>query len=216
MTKFHKNKQQGKVPKKVKKYVQHAIDANVETKNLSVNSATGFGQAALSYGGSFFNMAAITQGIGVNERIGNVIEPVRMKLRGHVTMITAGPSTTTFRYVLLRLRQQPTISLPAIADILIGTGASTAVVNMYNTANTSNAEFQVLLDRTLSMDIGQGLNHTFNINLSKKKLDRLIHYNGAGSNDLGKGSIVLLLISDQPTVSAPSLDIGHQVWYKDA
>jgi hypothetical protein len=119
-----------------------------------------------------------------------------------------------FRVLAVRIKQQTTNVLQAINTILAGTGAATAAVSLYNTDSTVNKEFDVLSDRSFNINVGAGLTKVIDLNFSKKKLNRLIHFNGAAATDIGKGNIQLILISD--AANGPLVDYSYQCWYKDA
>lgn len=208
---------QKKLNKKQVAQVKRIMDADEETKNLVEVNAYGQHAAETSYDGYFYDLQEIVQGVNINERIGNVIEPKKIQIKGHVTMASdAANNRTKFRYAVVRIKQQPTSTVPATNTVLAGVGAATVTESLWNSAGLSNKEFDILVDKSFELDlVGNGSHKSFNITLGKK-LDRLIHYNGAAATNVGKGTLQLLIMSDQPTATSPALNISHQIWYKDA
>lgn len=207
----------GKASKAVKKYVKKAINANIETKNVSLSVNVAAGGAGTSYNGSLWSLTQIAQGDNINDRTGNVVKLRRVRITVSST-ITAATIQTQLRLLVVRILQQPTNTAPLITNILATTGTDMATTSQYASGPTSNNYFQVLKDKVFNLT-NQGspiVSQTWNLTKSIQKA--AVHFTGANSADYGKGHVFLVLISNMASGAgaSPYTNIASQTWYKDA
>jgi len=203
-----------KVSAPVKSYVKRAVLNQNETCNITTQATIAVGAAATNYTGSIVNLQPVAQGLNVNDRVENVITPVKLSLKLDWDQLVA-VTRTAVRTIVFRSKQQPNNTVPTTASVLASVGSGFATVSGYTTASVSNKLYDILYDKTIVMDtVGDGQRKHQRISLIKKINGRKIHYNGAGIADYGKGCLFMLIISDQPTATSPSLNHSLQLYYK--
>lgn len=203
-----------KVPKPVKTYVKRQVRASEETYNLTTQATIAAGAAGTNYSGSIVNLQPIAQGDNINDRMGDVITPLKLSLKLDWNQLVA-VTRTAVRAIVFRSKLQANNTVPTVASVLASVGSGFSTVSGYNSASESNKLYDILYDKTLAMDtVGTGQRKHQRINLIKKINGRKIHYTGTGSADYGKGALFLLVISDQDTATSPSLNHSLQIYYK--
>lgn len=202
-----------KGPKTLAGKINRIVNKNIETKNVASAINYAAGSAFTSYSPTAQLVVQLAQGGNINERNANVVNVKRIQIRVAYTM-TLATVQTMVRTLVVRIKQQINTTVPVITNILASTGSDLATISPYASGPESNDYFDVLYDKSFIMCSNNQTSHHEVINLYPKQL---IHFNGAGATDCGKGALWLFTMSNQQTAggACPYTNIGFDVWYKD-
>lgn len=167
---------------------------NVEKKLLDTSISVGMDDA-----GSITHLTGIAQGNDITNRSGNSVKGVYLGLRLSSTANTAAKQT--YRIMVIKDNQQLTDTAPSIADVLDTTTPTSFL------APGILGRFSVLYDKIYSVqnDGAQGgKNHKIDLNLNHH-----VRYNGATANDIQKGGLYLILLSDDVASSTYTSMVGN-------
>ena len=153
--------------------------------------------------GSVFSVSEVPQGDDVNSRSGNVIYPTSLKVRFSANM-NAGVQDTFFRIVFFTWRSDQT---PTVTDIL-----ETPDVASYKW-DGKRMMSNILLDRVIRFNIGGDTNAFFQRKIKFRKYTMGFNEEGIQAN---YKPIYVLVLSDKPLLTSPTVDIVTRLYFKDA
>lgn len=191
MRKRNNKNRKGKKPSKI------VVTRNSEIKFHDVTLAIPVATAVI------YDLCAVPQGFGVNQRIGRDISVVNLQMKLTLTASTTliGSTVSSVRFLVLQDLQQIEATTPAITDV-INPANVTGLRNIYFTRR-----FKVLRDMVFKVD-------TYNptINFSNiVKMDGVISYSSIGV--CLKGLYVIWVGSN--LVNPPNLSIGYRLNFRD-
>lgn len=183
------------------KYLKSLI--NVEKKKFDLELTS----SAISNSGQIYSLCAIAQGDTDQTRNGNSILCQHVSMRGR--LLQSNSITTTLRLMLFMDTQQISDTAPIVSDVL-----DTTFSNYFQAPlnNLTVGRFKILWDKQLNSNPGQSAMVQF------KHFQRLtghhVRFNGTAAGDSQKGTLYLLAISDQPTLT-PTLDFASRLTFTD-
>lgn len=192
--------------KRVQNIVKQIIQSKKEIKNY-----------AIAY--SFVNTVAgtvgpisqgIIQGDNINQRNGDVIFPMHVKL--NLTFLGGVGSTQSFHRFIVFQDMLNTGVTPSISDVLDGSLFNSTYAVIYR----QQRRFKILYDKIFGVVAGANSNATHIQTTLKVK--RKIEYNGTSnvSASNGPGSIWFLTLTNSVTVATATLDFYASTFYTDA
>lgn len=186
-----------KPSKTVRKYVQSAIDRQIETKYVTYNpNAVSISTRAL---GVIVDRAlnATGRGNGPKERNGDITKTIGVKGK---FFIQGADTTNVIRIILYRPRKVGDLMTNATVELHTHIEYQRFIVyrDFYvNTSQTSDDVAKFAIDKSFKMGL-------------------LNNYDGASATDIKSGDLYLYMVSDSALASHPLL-YGHLVaTYKDA
>lgn len=189
-----KDRSQDKAIKNIKRSLRPEIKY-LETR---INS-TAFVATGAMIGAAPLN--AMAQGIDVQQRIGNKVKDVALRIR--MSLNNIGNSHQTCRVIFFRWNDQ---TAPTVGGLLTAPGATTDVNSPFDQDGYRAGQFKILWDRTVvfGRDYSAGtvlasdrVNKNFVINL---RLSGSQQYTGNAANNYLKGPIWALAIGDTNSV----------------
>ena len=135
------------VSKPVKTFVSRAINRNIETKEHYENS--GAVASTFDRNGLVINlMSNNAQGTADNNRIGDIIKLMRLKLK--LRMVVSGTPPDVIRIIVFRWKPMNT-TVPTTADILRDYVVGQDYQNAMSHYNNKKTQYVILLDKYFTM-----------------------------------------------------------------
>lgn len=165
----------------------------------------------ISYNGLVYNLCAMAQGDGTQQRTGNSIFARSLSVR--LTAIQRGASTSNNMKVMIVLDKNADVAAaPAASDILETTGSTNAPLSHLKFPEARN-RFKILKVKQIVLNSTNRTQQCCNIYL---KMRHHIKFTGTTAASLGKGQLYLVVISD--TVAGtddPAIRYQSRVMYHD-
>lgn len=207
------------VPKGKKKAVKQRkeVASKAYVKQVVNKShAIDFFRASNSTGASYdvpiiYAVDDIPQGDGEQQRVGDQVEPVSLKIRG---TFTCSAVTDICRIVIVQWKVSSATATPTIADVLGETATSTTVYASHNIEPLDRKKFKILLDRTYYNKTGSSSElRPFNLNVTKFS-NKYVNYTSAATTGIYK--IYMILFSNVANAgSKPTATYKTQLEYRE-
>lgn len=205
---YYKKKLSGTEKKQVKTIVKRTLNSNLEEKHISANS----GIVGVSDTPTTYTTVLPIQGQLIDERIGN-----KIKLKSFLckyTVYLQDPSNVV-RVIIFQWKSNSFgVPTPPASQILQVTSPY-PWLSQINQDTRQNVK--ILYDKTHTMQNGGPLQITRSVNLRKFAITNYECVSAAlGSNNLQKGEIFLLLVSDSALAPNPTFVWRFMLKYTDA
>lgn len=179
---------------------------NIETKVCETTASP----TAVSYSGAIVSLSSMAQGLDyANNRVGDSVKLQNITLRVKL-QINAAATRTGMRCILFRdLDGYGTA--PSVSDILNSSGNSISLLYPKNYLNSDR--FSILADDLVSMSITNDQMVLLEYDITHEGHVKYLGTTATNSSN-GKGSIYVLFISDEPTLT-PTYAFHSRVYFTD-
>jgi len=193
----------GKVSKKVKKYVKSALTRSLrDDMNNCYVTTTGYVTTSAPI---VTHLTSISQGDTASTRSGNAVKAVTaLEMNYQLVFNDSASVPQECRIIVFQDKMQVADTSPD-ATALFGTASPTAY-ELYNWDNKVSKRFSILYDRTHSNLWVSGVGHTrVQRKLRLRIPNKRIIYNSTASTDINKNGIYIMSICSTEAVYGPTL-----------
>lgn len=181
--------------RKIERVVTKSVKASIQRDNEKKYVTTSIAPTINNVTWGPIDLVPTLQGLGVNDRIGDKITPVSLKVRGFITQaLNASTVPTQIRMVLFRWLDNTLNNTPLSASTQVFELAlASAFKSQFSVANRDS--FEVLYDKTYTL-IGAGTAQcdAKDITFGKKLASKKIVFNPGFSS--GSNKIYLVFVTD--------------------
>ena len=190
--------------KRIARVARNVFKRDTETKVFDA-----YEDVTVSTTGRVTLLTAVTQGVGVSQRVGERLQPVALHLKFQST-VEPTDTYNNVRYIVFKWKDDDTLIAPVMANVLGTTfGGLDEVLNEFQWTTRSN--FQVLLDVTHSVDTAGPRSK-----ITRHRLKLRGHIEYETNLTTGVGNIYLIRVSDSAVAPSPSMGVYSRLYFKDA
>lgn len=174
--------------------VKRALAVSAQQAELKFQTYQDSAQA-LDVLGDLHNLTTVTQGFGVNNRVGNEINVKYIDFSGVIRTNTAGASATVS--MIIFWDEDPDVD-PDYADVMTSSTSNTAnsVINPMN-----SGRYKVLAHRTFGITPTSTEHRVRPFRIKRIPINRKIRWSSAANDTQASGSVWVIFITDDTSVS---------------
>lgn len=181
---------------------------NVEYKHIDVSSLT----TNMTDSGTCLHLTPIAQGDDNTDRNGRCVRAKAIQLRALVEGHVSAATNQTVRVMIFRDNQNQG-STPAVADLL----KATVTIGPLELRETDEEQgrFKVYMDKIYNLEPNYSGANPRRIIEFYKSVNHKVYFEGTAAANSGKGTIWMLIISDQATSNYPIIQYNTRVTFVD-
>lgn len=172
-----------RVSKAVKAYVKSRFRREIENKQID----TTFDNQGTTLSGAISSLSHPDQGLNDNNRIGDVIRPMRLQIQYDMNLRTTATLPCMARVIFFQWKNNST---PTVSDILSYSGTVNIVNSPYN--NDTKMNYRILNDRTYDLNTVSTEQIHYKKNIYRKKFLKQIQIPGTLGSSSGFNKLYVI------------------------